>query len=196
MLKTEQFNFYRTLVHPICKVFYWSSLPRWRSRVRIPVKQVMYFTDSQLLRRSSLSKCEVYQVQRGRRVIGISGSLIWSKTLMELIFNPWGEFRWSLEGPVSLIHSPHLLAGAPGIFSDLLKSVQMIKREWGAESNGKLPHLFIPNKSGVRGVVYSETKALCTKRNCIITFILTTLWYDAIMNLLKHKGWSVEAWLV
>ena len=45
---------------------------------------------------------------RGRRVIGISGSLIWSKTLMELIFNPCGEFRWSAEGPVSQIHSPHL----------------------------------------------------------------------------------------
>ena len=29
----------------------------------------------------------------GRRVIGISGSLIWSKTLMELIFSPCGEFR-------------------------------------------------------------------------------------------------------
>ena len=28
----------------------------------------------------------------GRRVIGISGSLIWSETLMELIFNPCGEF--------------------------------------------------------------------------------------------------------
>ena len=23
----------------------------------------------------------------------------------------------------------------------------MLKREWGAESNGKLPHLFIPNKT-------------------------------------------------
>ena len=29
----------------------------------------------------------------GQRVIGISGYLIWSKTLMELIFNPCGEFR-------------------------------------------------------------------------------------------------------
>ena len=28
----------------------------------------------------------------GRRVIGISGSLIWSKSLMKLIFNPGGEF--------------------------------------------------------------------------------------------------------
>ena len=26
-------------------------------------------------------------------MIGISGSLIWSKTLLELIFNPCGEFR-------------------------------------------------------------------------------------------------------
>ena len=37
----------------------------------------------------------------GRRVIGISGSLTWSKILMELIFKPCGEFRWSPEGPVS-----------------------------------------------------------------------------------------------
>ena len=29
----------------------------------------------------------------GLRVIGISGSLIWSKTLVELIFNPYGKFR-------------------------------------------------------------------------------------------------------
>ena len=34
-----------------------------------------------------------------------------------------------------------------GIFSDLLSSVEMLKREWGAESNGKLPHLFIPGKT-------------------------------------------------
>ena len=33
-----------------------------------------------------------------------------------------------------------------GIFSDLLRSVQMLKREWGAESNRKLPHLSIPSK--------------------------------------------------
>ena len=61
--------------------------------------------------------------------------------------NPYGEFRWSPEGPVSQIHSPHLYIGAPGIFSDLLRSVQMLKREWGAESNGKLPHLYIPSKT-------------------------------------------------
>ena len=66
---------------------------------------------------------------------------------MKLIFKPCCEFQWSPEDPVSQIHSPHLQAGAPGIFSDLLRSVQMLKREWSAESNGKLPHLFIPNKT-------------------------------------------------
>ena len=54
---------------------------------------------------------------------------------------PCNEFQWSLEGPVSEIHYPHLHSGAPGIFSDLLRSVQMLKREWSAESIGKLPHL-------------------------------------------------------
>ena len=34
-----------------------------------------------------------------------------------------------------------------GYFLDLLRSVQMLKREWAAESNGKLPHLFIPSKT-------------------------------------------------
>ena len=36
---------------------------------------------------------------------------------------------------------------SPGFFSDLLMSVQMLKREWGAECNGKLPLLFIPSKT-------------------------------------------------
>ena len=71
-----------------------------------------------------------------RRVIGISGSLIWSKILMELIFNPCGEFWWSPEGPVSQIHSSHLHSGAPGIFSDLLRSVQSLKREWVQKTMG------------------------------------------------------------
>ena len=61
--------------------------------------------------------------------------------------NPCGEFRWSPEGPVSQIHYPHLLSGAPGIFSDLLRSLQMVKTKWGAKNNRKLPHLFIPSKT-------------------------------------------------
>ena len=80
-------------------------------------------------------------------MIWIYGSLIWSKPLMELIFNPYGGFRRNPEGPVSQIHSSHLHVGASGIFSDLLMSVQMLKREWSAESNGKLPQLFIPSKT-------------------------------------------------
>ena len=56
--------------------------------------------------------------------------------LKELIFNPCGEFRWSPEGPVSQIHSPHLHDGAPGIFSYLLWSVQMLKREGARKATG------------------------------------------------------------
>ena len=67
----------------------------------------------------------------GDWVIGISGSLIWSETLIELIFNPCGEFgevrRAQLAKPTL-----HLHAGAPGIFSDLLRSLQMLKKESGA----------------------------------------------------------------
>ena len=81
--------------------------------------------------------CMSYSSFRGRRLIGISGSLICSETLMELVFNPCGEFRWSAEGPVSQIHPPHLLTGAPGIFSYLLRSFQVLKREWGAENKMK-----------------------------------------------------------
>ena len=69
--------------------------------------------------------------------------------LIITLFNPCGEFRWIPEGPVSQIHSTHSHDGAPGIFSDLLRSVQMLKREWGAESNGKLPHIFVSSKIAI-----------------------------------------------
>ena len=72
---------------------------------------------------------------------------------MDLIFNPCGEFTWSAEGTVSQIHAPHLHVGAPRIFSDFLRSAEMLKKEWGDESSGKLPHLFNTFSSGseVRG---------------------------------------------
>ena len=50
-------------------------------------------------------------------------------------------------GPVSHIHSPRLRDGALGISSDLLRSIKMRKREWGAESNWKLPYLLFPSKT-------------------------------------------------
>ena len=45
------------------------------------------------------------------------------------------------------VHSPHHHVGAPGIFSDLLRSIQMLKRDRGAEGIEKLPHLFITGKT-------------------------------------------------
>ena len=63
--------------------------------------------------------------------------------------------------------SLHLHIGAPTIFSDLLRSVQMLKREWGAENNGQLRHLFIPSKTAtlvpefaVKDLPLSRTAAL------------------------------------
>ena len=55
-----------------------------------------------------------------------------------------GEFRRSPDGPVSQTHSPHLHIGAPGIFPDLLRYVQMLNRYWGVEGNWMLLHLFNP----------------------------------------------------
>ena len=75
----------------------------------------------------------------------------WDFRISDLVKNPdetdinfCAEFRLRPEGPVSQIHSFHLHVGAPMIFSELLKSVQMLKREWGEESNGKLSHIFNP----------------------------------------------------
>ena len=50
-------------------------------------------------------------------------------------------------GLLNQIHYSHPHVGAPGIFLDLLKSDQMLKREWSAENNEKLPDLFIPGKT-------------------------------------------------
>ena len=63
------------------------------------------------------------------------------KRLNTLKYNHHNRFR------LSCIHSPHLHIGVPGNFSDLLKSVQMLKRECGAKSNGKPQHLIIPGKT-------------------------------------------------
>ena len=56
--------------------------------------------------------------------------------MMELIVNLLMNF--------DEVRSPHLHFQA---FSDSLRSAQMLKREWGAESNGKLSHPFIPTKT-------------------------------------------------
>ena len=70
------------------------------------------------------------------------------KNMMELILNPCGEFWWSLEGPVSQIHYAHLHVGALGYLFKSFKVCSDAKEtEWGAETNGKLPHLLIPSKT-------------------------------------------------
>ena len=74
------------------------------------------------------------------------------------------EFRWSPEGPVNQIHSPHLHDGTPGIFSDLSRSVQMLKEKWGAESKGKLPNLFIPGKTAAWFLRFRWKT--CLRKNC------------------------------
>ena len=80
----------------------------------------------------------------GRMVIRISGSRIWLKTLMKLIFNPSGEFRWSPEGPVSQIHSPHLNDGATGIFSNFLKVCSDAKEKAGCGKQREATALIHP----------------------------------------------------
>ena len=63
-------------------------------------------------------------------------------------FNLFGEFRRSPEGPVSQIHSHHLHVGAPGIFLDLLRSVQMLMRESGVrKATGNYSIYSIPSKT-------------------------------------------------
>ena len=74
--------------------------------------------------------------------------------MSELVKNPdvtdltpvvnFGEVRRAQLAKSTLLTST---LGPPGIFSDLLRCIQMLHREWGAESNGKLPYLFVPCKT-------------------------------------------------
>ena len=64
-------------------------------------------------------------------MVGISRSLIWSKILTEL--TPVVNFG---EVQKAQLDKYTLHVGAPWIFSDLLRSVQMLKREWDAEAMG------------------------------------------------------------
>ena len=73
---------------------------------------------------------------------GIHGSLNRSKTLLELIYlNPavnFGEVRRAQLAKSTLLTSTLMPLGSFKICSDTNE------REWGAESNGRLPHLFNP----------------------------------------------------
>ena len=117
-------------------------------------------------------------------MIGISGSLIWSKTLMEQIFNPSGEYRWSSEGPVSQMHSPHLRGGAPGIFWDFLRSVQMLKRE--RVGCGKQREATAPIQSILKLQFWflSFQWKTCLRQNCSLGFCSCSVGPALVQNTL------------
>ena len=77
----------------------------------------------------------------------------------------FGEVRRAQLAKYKLLH---LHAGAPGIFSDLLRCVQMLKREWGAESNGKLPQLFIPSKTATLIPVFAVEDLLLSRNATLV----------------------------
>ena len=64
-----------------------------------------------------------------------------------LILTPvvnFGEFRRAQLAKSTLFTST---MGPLGSFQIILRSAQLLKIEWGAESNGKLPQLFIHSKT-------------------------------------------------
>ena len=69
-----------------------------------------------------LYKIIIIIIIMGQRVIGISGFM--NRYLFPVV--NFGEVR---KGPVSQNHSPHLHVDTPGIFSDLVSSIQIVKRE-------------------------------------------------------------------
>ena len=120
-----------------------------------------------------------------RRVSRISGSLIWVKILMELIFNLCGKFQWSSVGPISQIHSPHLHIGAPVIFSDFLRSVELLKREsvWVRKATGS--YRTYSSLVKVQTWFLSLRWKTCLQQNCIPMFLrfqwMTYLWTEHMM---------------
>ena len=104
----------------------------------------------------------------GRRVIGIYGSQIWSKTLINWYLTPvvnFGEVRRAQLAKSTLLTSTLV----PLRSSQNLRSVQMLKREWGAENNGKLPHLF---KSQVKlQTWFLSLRKACHRQNCKHRFL-------------------------
>ena len=67
------------------------------------------------------------------------------RSLLGLIFKHCGEFWWSLEGPVSQLHSPHLHVGVPGICSNAKDRVRCRKQQ----------DLFIPSKTATLVLEYA-----------------------------------------
>ena len=126
-----KWHFKKKLCLPVRDLITWESLNRF------PWNTICNLISSDL-------DCRLYSIPGGNGWLGFPDLLSGQKPLMELIFNPCGEFRWSPEGPVSQIHSPHLHADAPGIFSVLLSSVLMLKRESGCGKQRETTTLIHP----------------------------------------------------
>ena len=76
-------------------------------------------------------------------MIGISGSLIWSKTLMELILTPlvnFGEVRKAQLAKSTLLTS----AFVPNLFRSFKVFSDANQRVGCGKQRGELAHLFIP----------------------------------------------------
>ena len=75
------------------------------------------------------------------------GSLFWSETMILLILTPgvnFGEVRRAHLATSTLLTFTLMPLG---FFRYFKVCSDVREREWGTESNGKLPHLFIPSKT-------------------------------------------------
>ena len=106
-------------------------------------------------------------------MIGISGSLVWSKTLMELTFYHvvnFGEFRRAQLAKSTLLASSLVSLRSFQICMVSSDAKERKERVWGVESNRKLPHIFVSSKTvtlvpefGVEDLPLSRTAALVPK---------------------------------
>ena len=80
-------------------------------------------------------------------MIGIS-DLVKNPDETDTVFTPCGEFQSSPKSVLSQIQSPpHWCPWDIFRSFDVCSDAKKREREWGAESNRKLPHLFIPSKT-------------------------------------------------
>ena len=86
-----------------------------------------------------------------------SGQKPWWNRYLTPVVNFW-ELRWAQLAKSSLLTST--LRWCPWDIYRPLKFVLMLKREWGAENNGKLPHLSIPSKTAAWVPVFAMKTCL------------------------------------
>ena len=108
-----------------------------------------------------------------------SGQKPWWNWYITSVVN-FGEVRRAQLAKSTILTSMFVPLGS-------FRSFQMLKREWGVESNGKLPHLFIPGKTAALVPEFEvedlpsaelQPRFLCLQlRTCLLGRILWW-WYD------------------